>query len=70
MFYFCPSTSADFLLFFITIPSIPFLGSISNFDLLGACLLGPLISSLGISNDDRFKHDFLAVLFLTVEVVT
>lgn len=38
MFYFCP-TSADFLLFFITIPSIPFLGIISNFDFLAVWLL-------------------------------
>ena len=34
-FYFAPCSSVDFLLFFITIPSIPFCGIISNFDLLG-----------------------------------
>ena len=68
MFYFCPSSSADFLLFLITIPSIPFLGNISKFDLLGGWLLDSLFSSLGTSKDDRFKHDFLAVLVFTVEV--
>jgi hypothetical protein len=57
--------SIDFLLLFITIPSIPFFGIISNLDLRG-CAVPPLTYySFGTSKEDLFRHDFLAVFDFT-----
>lgn len=54
----------DYLLFLITIPSIPVLGNISNFDLLAYLGLLTTVIYFGTSNDDLFKHDLRAAFGL------
>ncbi len=47
-------------------PSIPVLGSISNFDLLAYLGLLTTVIYFGTSKDDLFKHDLRAIFGLNL----